>query len=70
MEYNKEESERQAASQKEQAKMIDSIKASIRDILEQRSSVLQEYSSNLSNMDICVCANKPRMIRIPEIYLN
>lgn len=29
MEYNKEESERQAASQKEQEKMLESIKASI-----------------------------------------
>lgn len=53
IEYNKEESERQAASQKEQEKMLDSIKASVRDVIleQQRSSLSQESSSNQSNMD-------------------
>lgn len=53
MEYNKEESERQAVSQKEQEKMIDSIKSSIRDVIveQQRSSVSQEAASNQSSMD-------------------
>lgn len=54
MEYNKEESERQAVSQKEQEKMIDSIKSSIRDVIveQQRSAVSQEAAaSNQSSMD-------------------
>lgn len=54
MEYNKEESERQAAFQKEQDKMLDSIKAGVRDVIleHQRSSVSQESNqSNQSNMD-------------------
>lgn len=43
MEYNKEESERQAVSHRQQEKMLDSIKASIRDVmLEQQRGVERE----------------------------
>lgn len=53
MEYNKQESERQAVSKKEQEMMIDSIKSSIRDVLleQQGSSVSQDFSSAQSDME-------------------
>jgi len=54
IEYNKEESDRDAVSRKEQDRMLDSIKASIRDVMleQQRGSLSQqESSSNQSNVD-------------------
>ena len=53
IEYNKQESERQAVSKKEQEMMIDSIKSSIRDVLleHQGSSVSQDFSSTQSDME-------------------
>lgn len=53
MQYNKEQSERQAASLKEQERMLDSIKSSIKDIIleQQRRSMPQESSSNQSHID-------------------
>lgn len=55
IEYNKEESERQVVSQREQEKMLDSIKASISDVmLEQQDSTVSQgsLSSFKSNMDM------------------
>ena len=53
MEYNNEQSEREATSLKEQEKMLESIRSSIRDaILEhQQSLISQESSHNQSNID-------------------
>ncbi len=54
MEYNKEESERQTASQREQEKMLESIKTSMRDFIqEQQCSLVSEWSPpNHSDVDI------------------
>ena len=53
MEYNKRECERQAVSRKEQEIMIDSIKSSIRDVMQEQqgSSVSQDFSSTQSDME-------------------
>lgn len=51
MDYNKEESDRQAVSLKQQEKMIDSIKASIRDvILEQQRVSDQDADKTLQSL--------------------
>lgn len=84
IEYNKEESERQVASQKEREKMIDSIKASIRDVIQEqhRNLTLCHKSPRLTRPvwipcrvwqetpHIGVGAKKPKTIRIPGRSLN